>query len=95
MAVMNDRTSVVAFYKDEDNVMHCTETYADAKRLIFGCKTAVVAVKNTLYTSSVEVRLENAGQDDEYISVRFWLEDDYNYSFYPDNSFEGGFQEST
>lgn len=67
MAVFNDRTSVVAFYYDGDAYC-CSETYQNAKDLIFGCKTPVVFVDTDDggYTNMCFAMLDSEGMTLEF-----------------------------
>lgn len=57
---INDRTAHVVFYQD-DGEYKCSETFSEAARLIFGCKTHVSYLSPFNYESLRKAQLLDVG----------------------------------
>lgn len=66
--------NVVGFYVDPLGEWHCTETYADAKKLIFENCAAVtfVHMRDGIYYSDVYVQLYSVGTEYEYMTITYY-----------------------
>ena len=66
--------NVVGFYVDPLGKWHCTETYADAKKLIFENCAAVtfVHMRDGIYYSDVYVQLYEVGTEYEYMNITIY-----------------------
>ena len=86
MAIFNDRTGTIAFYIDADNNVCCSDSYADAKNLIFGCKACIViVVEGKEYFNNCRAVVSEVGTDYESMLIEF-ADAGRSITFNPDGS---------